>query len=260
MNNQFEEILSRMKERMPGEISTMEGTFAGDILQATAAELARIWSQEIDTVTQRGFLSTAEGEWLDAACADYGLERKPGETDAMLRKRALERVRRRGASGNAADYQAWACEVEGVAGACAVPLGRGRGTVDVYIVPDGNAPADVQERVQTHLESLRPVGADVRVFPAQSAAVNVTASVRRTGESTLADIREEAFSAVRVYLESIGLSDDTAAVSLSRVISLLIGCRGVEDVSDVRLNGEACNLTLAGGSYARLSAVTLTEE
>ena len=78
MNYDFDAILGRLRESMSSGVSTMEGTFAGDILQAVAAELARIWSQEMDTVTQRGFLSTAEGEWLDAVCGNFGLSRKTG--------------------------------------------------------------------------------------------------------------------------------------------------------------------------------------
>lgn len=62
MTYDFEDILLRLKQELSGAVSTLEGTFAGDILQAVAAELARIWSQEMDSVTQRAFISTAEGQ------------------------------------------------------------------------------------------------------------------------------------------------------------------------------------------------------
>ncbi len=136
MNYDFDSILQRLKAALGDRVSALEGTFAGDILQAVAAELARIWSQEIDTVTQRGFVATAEGRWLDAACGDYGVTRKSGESDEKLRRRVLDHIRARSAGGNAADYVAWALEMEGVAAAAAVPLGRGAGTVDVYFAPE----------------------------------------------------------------------------------------------------------------------------
>ena len=60
MNYDFDSILQRMKDRLQGSVSAMEGTFTGDILQAVAAELARIWSQEMDSVTQRAFISSAQ--------------------------------------------------------------------------------------------------------------------------------------------------------------------------------------------------------
>ena len=98
MNYDFESILGRLKEGLSGKVSAMEGTVTGDILQAVAAELARIWSQEVDSVTQRGFVSTAQGTWLDAACGDYGITRKEGESDESLRQRTLEHIRRQGAA------------------------------------------------------------------------------------------------------------------------------------------------------------------
>ena len=96
MKYDFDSILARLRSGVQGTVSTLEGTFAGDLLQSVAAELARIWSQEVDTAAQRGFLATAEGDWLDAVCGDYGITRKSGESDEGLRARALEQVRSRG--------------------------------------------------------------------------------------------------------------------------------------------------------------------
>ena len=36
MNYDFDSILQRMKDRLQGSVSAMEGTFTGDILQAVA--------------------------------------------------------------------------------------------------------------------------------------------------------------------------------------------------------------------------------
>ena len=85
MKYDFDSILTRLRSGVQGTVSTLEGTFAGDLLQSVAAELARIWSQEVDTAAQRGFLATAEGQWLDAVCGDYGITRKSGESDEGLR-------------------------------------------------------------------------------------------------------------------------------------------------------------------------------
>lgn len=77
MNNTFEDILKRLKEGIDGAESTMEGTWTGDNLQALANELARIYSQDIDTMLEKAFVSTATGEYLTRACSDYGMERNP---------------------------------------------------------------------------------------------------------------------------------------------------------------------------------------
>lgn len=259
MNYDFDAILSRLRAGMTSQVSTMEGTFAGDILQAVAAELARIWSQEMDTVTQRGFLSTAEGEWLDAVCGNFGLSRKAGESDEALRQRALEWLRGRGASGNAADYVNWTQAVKDVAAAQAVPLARGNGTVDVYYVPAEGADSGLCARIQARLEELRPVGADVLVQEAKAVALQVTAQVTLDGSRTLEAVQQSCQQLLEDYLESVRLKSSGRLVSLNRMIGLLIGCEGVADVAQVRINGKAENVTLSEGNYASAGAVTLTE-
>lgn len=259
MNYDFDSILQRLKARLQGSVSAMEGTFTGDILQAVAAELARIWSQEMDSVTQRAFISTAEGEWLDAACGDFGIVRKEGETDAQLRQRALERIRQQGAGGNVADYVAWAQELEGVAAASAVALGRGAGTVDVYYSPTEDAPANLKQMLQDHLEKLRPVGADVQVIRAQPVSISVAAQVSRAGDIPVEDISATFTVAMEHYLAQSKLAGGGQIVSTNRIISLLMGCSGVADLSNVTLNGGTVNLVMEQGTYAVVGSVTLTE-
>ena len=259
MKYDFDSILQRLKDGLQGSVSAMEGTFTGDILQAVAAELARIWSQEMDSVTQRAFISSAEGAWLDAACGDFGIVRKEEETDAQLRQRALERIRQQGAGGNTADYVTWAQELEGVAAASAVALGRGAGTVDVYFSPTEDAPANLKQLLQAHLESRRPVGADVQVIRAQPVSVSVAAQVSTVGDIPMEDI-SAAFSAVlERYLLQSRLAGGGQTVSINRIISLLMGCSGVADVGSITLNGGTVNLEMAQGTYAVVSSVTLTE-
>ena len=241
------------------KIALVTGASRG-IGRAVAAELARIWSQEMDTVTQRGFLSTAEGEWLDAVCGNFGLSRKTGESDRELRQRALEWIRGRGASGNAADYEAWALSVEGVAAAGVVPLARGNGTVDVYYVPAEGAEAGLQQRVQAFLEEQRPVGADVLAQEAQAVALNVTATVTLDGSAALETVKQSFLTRLEEYLNGVRLKSGGRLVSLNRIIGLLVSCAGAADVSEVRINGKAENLSLSAGSYARAGTVTLTEE
>ena len=259
MNYDFESILGRLKEGLSGKVSAMEGTVTGDILQAVAAELARIWSQEVDSVTQRGFVSTAQGTWLDAACGDYGITRKEGESDESLCQRTLEHIRRQGAGGTAADYVAWAEALEGVQTASAVPLGRGAGTVDVYFAPTGDAPQDITARLEYHLEALRPVGADVQVIQAQPVAVNVAATVIRQGEGTAEGIAAAFGEKLAAYLADNRLAEGGQTIRINRVMALLLECIGVADVTALTLNGTAGNLSMGQGQYAVLGTVTVQE-
>ena len=102
-----DEIFAAMEKAYTGAGSTVEGSFAGDLLRACADGCAELWSTEIDGLEERAFVASAAGEWLTRVCADRGVERRAGEDDETLRSRALESLKRQGASGNADDYAAW---------------------------------------------------------------------------------------------------------------------------------------------------------
>ena len=102
-----EDFLELLKKVYPGPGSVEEGSFAGDVLRACADVLAELYSVEIDGLARRAFVSTAQGEWLTAVCADRGVERGEGERDESLRARTLEVLTALPASGNADHYCAW---------------------------------------------------------------------------------------------------------------------------------------------------------
>lgn len=77
VENTFEAILARMKSNLELDMTSIEGTWTGDLLQAVANELARIYSVEIKPMYDKAFVRTARGEDLDNCCADYGIERNP---------------------------------------------------------------------------------------------------------------------------------------------------------------------------------------
>ena len=160
----------------------------------------------------------------------------------------------------AAEDQALVLRVEGVAAAGVVPLARGNGTVDVYYVPAEGAEAGLQQRVQAFLEEQRPVGADVLAQEAQAVALNVTATVTLDGSAALETVKQSFLTRLEEYLNGVRLKSGGRLVSLNRIIGLLVSCAGAADVSEVRINGKAENLSLSAGSYARAGTVTLTEE
>lgn len=76
MNNDFISILERMKRRMETKADKREGTWSADNLQAVANELARIYSEDIESILPQAFVISAEGANLDNACNDYGITRR----------------------------------------------------------------------------------------------------------------------------------------------------------------------------------------
>lgn len=77
MSNTFSDITQRMKDRLESSASRMEGSWSADNIQAVANELARIYAQDIDPMLEKAFVSTATGDALTLACADYGIDRNP---------------------------------------------------------------------------------------------------------------------------------------------------------------------------------------
>lgn len=76
MSNDFISILERMKARIVTEADRREGTWTADNLQAVANELARIYSEDIESILPQAFVATATGINLDSACSDYGITRR----------------------------------------------------------------------------------------------------------------------------------------------------------------------------------------
>ncbi len=257
--NSFDEILGRMKQSLGGRFSVIEGTFAGDILQAVANELARVYSQEIDTMSARAFVTSAAGEWLDAACADYGMARKENESDDELRARTLSLVRMQASSGNEAHYRLWATELDGVAAAYAIGKQRGPGTVDVYIRPaDESAGQALLDAVSAHIAGLRPVCVDVKVHYAQPQALAVAAELTLANGATPDSVSSEFGAAFDAYLRSIALTEYGGLISLTRVAGILMDCTGVVDANCLTIEGAATSYVVPNGKYCVPGALSMT--
>lgn len=257
--NTFDDILSRMKAAYTGSASTQEGTFAGDLLQAVANELARIYSQELEPVSHQAFVSLASGEGLDAVCGNYGISRLGDESDDLLRARALKQIRQPAGGANGAQYEAWAAAVPGVRRAQSIPLARGAGTVDVCVLPEEGAAATLTADVQQVLDTCRPVGADVQVRAAINCPITVAASAVLE-ESALPSQVQEAFSAVlRAYLSQVALTPQGRRISVSRLSALLLDCAGVKDVESLTINNRNAGMIPGDGCYASLESLVLTQ-
>lgn len=89
-----------------------------------------------DWISKQIFPDTADTSNLEHHAWVRGLTRTSGETDAELRTRLLEYIRRPPAGGNQYDYQKWALSIDNVERAWCIPLAQGLGTADVIITAD----------------------------------------------------------------------------------------------------------------------------
>ncbi len=347
MNNDFIAILGRMKARLETEADKREGTWTADNLQAVANELARIYSEDIESILPQAFVETATGSNLDSACSDYGITRReatyaeaevelqgePGtyywvqlyagdivfavpdsftipfegnvkaravcalagdignvaagsinkadtsritkvvnalaatggydtESDDSLRERTLEHIRTPANSGNIAHYVQWAKEVSGVSKVKVYDLARGPGTVDVVIIADGNEPAPQKliEEVENHIESQRPIGADVLVTSGQAIDLFVAANVLVKKGYAVETIQNSLYKLLAKYCEDTAFQSQT--ISYLGMVNFLFDCPGVIDVVSFTINGEDKSIRLASRQFPvpQMPVITVKEE
>lgn len=174
------------------------------------------------------------------------------ESDSELLERYLEYVTRPNTSGNRYHYISWAEEVEGVGGAKCIPLWNGPGTVKVIIVGADNLPPgkELIEKVASHIEEVRPVGADVTV----SAAEEITVDVRC--RAVMSDGSEEYVrESIKKYLSDISFAD--GYVSYAKIGQAILNSNGVDDYDDLTVNSDTENIPISDTQIAVLGVLEL---
>lgn len=183
-----------------------------------------------------------------------GTEEEPTES---LRERFLFKVQKPSTSGNVYDYYNWTTECVGVGAAKIYPLASGPGTVKVVIADAERSAASPEliAQVKGHIEELRPIGADVTVVSAREKSIQVTAKVKLQNGVNLGTVQDLFLRELTGFLQ--GGAFDIAYVSLARVGNLLFDIPGIEDYTELRLNGQAVNVSLADEEIAVAGTVTL---
>lgn len=175
------------------------------------------------------------------------------EEDEALRARLLARIRTTPQGGALADYEAWAKEQPGVTRAWAFAAWLGAGTVGLTFVMDGRAdpiPTDDDVlAVQTALDVLRPVTADLTVFAPATQSVNF--SIAASPASTA--VRSAIVAELQDFFRRESAPGGTLYLSRMReAISLASG----EDHHN--LTAPSANVTAGPGVLPVLGTVTFT--
>lgn len=184
------------------------------------------------------------------------------ETDNALRERYIEAKSCPPTSGNVHHYKMWAKEVPGVGDAKVFPLWKGDNTVQVVIINDQmqNAEGALVEDVQTYIDPDRaglglgqaPIGAYCTVASAEPFEVDVSVNL-----TVLDGYTVNLEPAIRSYLQSIAFKEDY--VSYARISDTVFDVAGVQDHSDLLVNGGTANIPIPNKSVAVLGMVTIHE-
>ncbi len=179
------------------------------------------------------------------------------ETDKNLRERVLKKLQKPSTGGNRYDYYNWAMECEGVGATKVFPLSSGPGTVKV-VIADSNrssAGADLVALVADHIEEVRPIGVDVSVVSAKEKEINVSAEIKMKNGLNLSTVQNLFEEALTEYLQENAF--DVSYLSLAKVGNLLLNTDGVEDFTNLLINGVAGNQELQEVEIAVPGTITL---
>lgn len=151
------------------------------------------------------------------------------ETDDALRTRALDAFK--GLSISTADWYLSTAEgVTGISTALVVPLGRGPGTIDIYVVGANNSIPDATllATVQTVIDAGRIITDDAKVFAPSPVTVNVTMTIKALAGYDPTATATAVQTAITNYINGLGIGGGTAGVLyLSQLQAIALGVAGV---------------------------------
>lgn len=203
--------------------------------------------------TALAFVSPLAGVQAAATVAADGLGGGADtESDAALRARLLDRIRRPPHGGAEHDYRAWALAVPSVSRAWVYPSELGLSTVTVRVMADtvtesvipGSATVAV---VKDYIDARRPVTADVTVVAPVAAPLDVTASVTPESEAVKAAVTASLADLIRREAEPGG------TLLVSHIREAISAAAGEHDHN---LVAPATDVTHATGHIATMGRIT----
>lgn len=191
---------------------------------------------------------------------------RDAETDDELRERYFDQMSAKAFGGNISDYRNKTREIIGVGDLQIYPVWNGGGTVKLSIVDTAfRAASDefVQE-VQNLIDpvnasgvqgdglGIAPIDHKVTVVAPEEVAVNITASIVLQVPYEVGQVQPAVEQAIEAYMVELRhdwatpneFNEYALSVYTSRITAAIVGVPGISNVTNVRLNGTAADITL----------------
>lgn len=231
--------------------TSADATIASGTATATVTALVAGVAGNCDANVALTFESPITGADSTATVASGLSGGADEESDDDFRIRLLERLRSAPHGGNSADYVAWAKEVAGVTRAWVTPNGNGAGTValrfvrdnDTSLIPDSTEVA----AVQTHIDGLRPVTANVTVLAPIADPLNYTLAITPDNADTRA--------AVQAQLEDLHARKAEPGVTLP-ISQIRTAIGDAAGVTDYALTSPPADVTPDPGHLPTMGTIT----
>lgn len=223
---------------------------------ATAEQSGEIYNVAVGTVTRLAYSLPGISQVTNETPGEGGAD---AESDAYFYDRIHTYLSEPVASGNVNHYKQWARAVSGVGNAAVIPLWNGNGTVKVVVAGEDKKPVDemIVTQVAQHIESVRPIGAQVTVVSAQALAVDVEATCTLEGGVVASDVQKEMEEEIQRMLLDMEMGAQEP-VRYNRILAMLLSCKGVVDCTSLTVNSGSTNIPVTVEQVPVLGTVVIS--
>ncbi len=186
------------------------------------------------------------------------------EDDEALRSRYMQAINEQPFGGNIADYKQTINAIEGVGGVKVFPAWQGGGTVKCTIISsDGRKPSsELLARIQTAIDpevnsgeglGLAPIGHRVTIAGVTEVIITVSAKLTLASGTTIGQIQSDVNEVLSSYIKELTShwrDDEQIIIRISQLDARILSVKGIADVTQTTINGQASNLTLGAEQIA----------
>ncbi len=225
LTRDYDEMLDDAMERLEDKTGLTNFTPGG-----VARSLLEVYYEDMEDAYDRlqfatfmGFVSEAEGRYLDELGKLVDVERKDGEDKENYRYR-ISRANRTRAKANETAVRLACLSVEGVNDVLRRRFTRGTGTFDIYVVTDDpRTPRSVVDEVQEAIEDTQAYGIDGRAITPKLVELDMTVRFvfyDDVSEDEKRDVANRAEYELREFLVNLELG---SSIIINQIIELLMG-------------------------------------
>ncbi|KEO82096.1 baseplate J/gp47 family protein [Tumebacillus flagellatus] len=178
-----------------------------------------------------------DGVMLEEENVRYGTPGFDMELDESYRSRLLKGLASK-AQGTVTWYEQTLLSVEGVQTVKVVPLGRGIGTVDLYIVGTNNTEPslDLIAAAQAEIDAGRIITDDARVFKPSMRPIQVNMQIEVEKNAVFETCKTHVTDALKAYINSLGIGGGAlGSLYVNQLIRVALEVPGVINVKSVDL-------------------------
>ena len=240
-----------------------EGVAVAGTYEATCEDTGTIGNEYSGNLINISFIQGLASAYMSTTLVPARNE----ETDEELRERYFAALNQKAFGGNISDYRTKVQEeFPGVGAVQIYPVWNGGGTVKLSIVDPTYGPCSTEfvALVQQAMDpensagqrgtglGIAPIGHQVTVVTPNEVTINVSATITLQSGYTLGQVETPISEALTNYIQSLRqtwadsneMNEYFCDVFVARVTSTLVTVAGVANVSDVRLNGAAADISL----------------